>query len=92
MRFEGKMLGYLELNLRARIISVKGIGSGGKKKRIGVAPNDERRGLMDAEILLELRIQFDVAGIVQKQIQQSVLIAGAREQSRIERIGLGGHT
>ena len=56
------MPGFEEHDLGVRIVPLEGFGSGREKKRIGVAPHGERWGPMGAEVLLELRIQFDVAG------------------------------
>ena len=85
------MPGIEEFDLRARIVSLEGFGSCREKERIGLAPDGERRRSVEAEVILELGIQLDVTRIVEKQIELNVLIAGTRQQGRVECIGLWGH-
>ena len=86
------MPGVEEQDLRVRIVPLEGFGPGREKERIGLAPHGECRRPVDAEVFLELGIELDVIRIVEKQIQLNVLIAGAPQQGRVERIGLWGHT
>src|SRR5262249_40369633 len=87
MCFECKMPGVEEHNLRARVVPREGVGPGREKERIGFAPHGERWWPVGTEILLELGIELDVARVVEKQIQLDLLIAGTRQQRRVERIG-----
>ena len=83
MRFERAMSGVEELDLHVRIVTLEGVGPGREKEGIGFPPDRERRRPVSAKILLELGLHLDVAGIVEKQIQLNVLIAGACQQGRI---------
>src|SRR5215472_8477793 len=82
-----KMAGVKELNLRTRQVFPKSFGSCGNEERIILAPDREQRRLRLAEILLEFRIELYVRGIIQKQIELDVFIAGTLQQSSVQSIG-----
>src|SRR5271165_3548988 len=78
VRFQGEVSGVEELDRGIGIVPLKGFSTWGNEVEIMLAPDRQQRRLRGAEILLKLRIQLHVVGIVEKQVQLNVHIAGSR--------------
>ena len=89
MRFQREVAGIEQLNLRIRIVSPESFRPCRDEIWIMFPPNREQRRLRFSEILLESWIKLYVVGVIEKQIQLDVGIAGPRQQRRIERIAFG---
>ena len=76
VRFEGEVAGVVEPHLGTRVVVFERFRTWGKKERIALAPDRQQRRLLGAEIFLELRIERDIAGIIQKQVELDLVIAG----------------
>src|SRR5215471_600146 len=87
--FEREVPGVEQMHFRLRIVPTERLGTLRKEERIVLAPNSEQRRTVGAEIRLELRVQRDVAGVVEKQVELNLIIAWASQQSAVERIGFG---
>jgi hypothetical protein len=73
--FEREMARVEEVNLRARNVALEGLGACGQEEGIVPAPDSQEGRLFAAEILLKLRIERDIAGIVEKQIELDVAVS-----------------
>src|SRR5215813_4832656 len=88
MRLQREMTCVVEAHLCVRIVSLERFSTRRQKKGIVLAPRREQRWLLGAEIFLELGVERDVAGIVQEQIKLDLVIAGPRQESRIQFVRL----
>src|SRR6516162_188100 len=59
--FECKVPGIVEVNVRIRVVTPKGLRACGQKERIVLTPDCEQRRLLCPEILLEFRVKGDIA-------------------------------
>src|SRR5207302_4841072 len=64
MRFQGEVAGVVKMHFGIRDVALEGIGAGGQKERIVLAPHRQQRWRVLAEIFLELGIECHIAGIV----------------------------
>ena len=85
------MAGIVETHLGARVVALERLRTRGQKERITLAPNRQQRRLLGAEIFLELRVERDVAGIIQKQIELDLVIAGPSQQRGVELVRFRRH-
>src|ERR1700729_1856504 len=86
MSLQGEVPGIEKADVRARNISLKCACASRQKERIVPAPNGKEGRLVPAEIVLECRVQRDVALVVSNQIQLHLVCAGTREIEVIERL------
>src|SRR5262249_1005964 len=84
---QGEVSGVQKLDNRIGIIPTVGLRSGREKERIIPAPNGKQRRLGIAEIFLKNWIQGEVRTVIDKEIELDVSIAGALQQSSVQRIG-----
>src|SRR5215470_15165385 len=89
MRFQREMAGVEELHFRLRIVPLERLGAGRQEEGVVLAPDGEDRWALSAKVLLELRVQRDVARVVQEQIELDFVVTGPSEQRRVECIALG---
>src|SRR5262249_21693443 len=89
MSFQGKVSGRVEVNLQLRIIAPECLGSGRHEKRIVPSPHCQQRWPMLSEVGLELGIESDVAGVVEKQIELCLMRSGAGQIIIIQRAAIG---
>ena len=89
VRFEREVAGVEEAHFGVRNVTPVRLGALREKERIVLAPDSQQRGTTAAEILLELRVQRNIACIVEKQVELNLIIAGAGEQGAVEREGFG---
>ena len=80
--FKSEVSGVIETHLGARNVALERFCSWGQKERIAVAPYREQRRPFRAEIFLELRIEREVGGIVQEEVELDLVIAGPSQQGR----------
>jgi hypothetical protein len=66
MCFKSEVSGVIETHFGARNVALEGFCSWRQKERIAVAPYREQRRPFRAELFLELRVEGDVACIVQQ--------------------------
>jgi len=86
MRFQRKVARVQKLHRGVRIVPSKTFRSGRNEIRVMLSPDRQRRRRPLPEIFLESRIEPDIVGVVQKQIQLNIDIARPRQQGRIQRI------
>ena len=67
MRFQREVARIEEANIGTRDVAPIGFGSGRQEEWVVASPDRQQRRLTIAEISLELRIERDVAGIVEHQ-------------------------
>src|SRR4030095_1883062 len=86
MRLQREMPRVEEADDSIRNIALERLGTGRQEERVVLPPDREQRRLVRAEIFVEPRVQRDVSGVVEEQIELDLVIAGPREQGRVERI------
>src|SRR5215467_9767427 len=59
------------------------------EERIVLAPHRKERWPPRTEVFLELRIQRDIASVIEEQVELDLVVAGPREQCRVEHVALG---
>src|SRR5215472_14563768 len=75
--------------LSVAVVALERLGTRGQEKRVVLAPHREQRRPVRAEVVVELRIQRDIAGVVEEQVELDLVVTGPSEQRRVERIALG---
>src|SRR5262249_37498412 len=80
MRFKGEVPGVKEMDHRGREIALERLGAGRKEEWVVLTPHREQRRPVGAEILVELRVQRDIAGVVEEQVELDLVVAGPRQQ------------
>ncbi|MNX73547.1 hypothetical protein D3C86_1049500 [compost metagenome] len=91
MGFQREMAGVQQFHDGIRIVAPKGLRSGRNENGIILPPDRQRRQPGAAEERLELRIQRQIVGIVQEQVQLDVLVARTLKQGRVQRVALRRH-
>ena len=86
MRFQREMAGVEEADERAGNVAPEGFGAGRQEERIVLAPDGQEGWLVRSEVILEGRVQRDVALIVAEQVQLHFVRAGSRQIEYVERI------
>src|ERR1700684_4058064 len=89
VRFQGEMTGVEEANDRAGNVALEGFRARRQKERIVLAPHGEQRRPMGTEIVLEVRIERDVALVVAKQVELDLVGAGTRQIEIVQRPAIG---
>src|SRR5215472_2836997 len=82
MRFQREVARLEEADHRAWNVALERFGARRQKERIVLAPHGEKRRPPRAEVFLEFRIQRDIAGVVEEQVELDVVVAGPSEQRR----------
>src|SRR5258708_40096500 len=85
MRLQREMAGVEEANERTGNIAPESLGAGRQKERIVLAPHRQQWRLVGAEVVLESRIERDVALVVAEQIELDLVGAGARQIEIVQR-------
>src|SRR5262245_1835615 len=70
-------------------VSLERLGARRQEERIVLAPHREERRPPRAEVLVERRVQRDIAGVVEEQVELDLVIARPSEERRVERVALG---
>src|SRR5262245_18915135 len=89
VRFQREVPRIEEAHDRTRKIALERLGAGRQKEWIVLAPHRQQRRPVGAEVVVKLRIQRDIAGVVEEQVELDLVVARPSEQRRIERIALG---
>src|SRR5437870_6339594 len=84
MRFQREVTGVVEVYFGVRVVALERLGPGRQKERIVLAPDREQWRPLCAEVLLELRVERDVAGIIQEQVELDLIIAGPGQQRGVK--------
>src|ERR1700733_3923081 len=83
------MTGIEKLYRGVWIVPTESLGPRRNEIKIASAPNGEQRRSRRTEIILERRVESHVVGIVEKQVELDVRVAGTRHQRGVERVALG---
>src|SRR5260370_40182089 len=59
------------------VVALESLRTGRQEERVVPAPHGEQRRLAGTEVLLEFRIQRDVAGVVEEQVELDLVVARA---------------
>src|ERR1700749_1151020 len=89
MRFQGEMSRVIKDDLRRRDILAERLGARRNEERIIFPPSGEQRRLRFAEVLLECRVQFYVARVIEEKVELDLGITWALQQNGIQPVGLG---
>jgi hypothetical protein len=76
MRFQGKMSGVEQVDIRIRQVAAEGLGAGRQEVRIVPASGSQKRWPVRAEIGLKLRIARHVAAVVKYEVKLDLVGAG----------------
>src|SRR5207245_10844224 len=85
MRLEREMAGVEEANDRTGNVAPESFGAGRQKERIVLAPHSQEWRLVRAEVVLESRIERNIALVVAEQVQLDLVGAGARQIEVVQR-------
>ena len=88
MGLQCKMAGVEEADDRIGIVALEGFGAGRQEEGIVLAPDRQERRLVAPEILLEGRLERDVALVVAEQVELDLVGAGTREVVVVERVAV----
>src|SRR5215469_689899 len=91
MGLKREMSSIKKVNISIGIVALESLGAGRQEEWIVLSPDREQRGFLRAEVVLKLRIEGHITGIVQEQVQLNFVIPRPRQQGRIERIGFRGN-
>ena len=72
-------------------IAFERFGAGRQEERIVLAPDRQERRPMLTEVVLERRIERDIALVVAEQVQLHLVSAGARQIEVVERLAVRRH-
>src|SRR5579872_4490706 len=81
----------VKMHLGAGIVALECFRTRGQKKWVTLAPDGQHGRQTCAEIFLELRVERDIAGVIQKQVKLDLIISGSRQKRRIEFVRFGRH-
>ena len=88
MRLQREMSRRQKRHRRIRNIPLECICTRRKKVRIKLAPHREQRRMSRPKILLKLRVQLHVVGIIKEQIQLDINVPRPRQQGSVQRVSL----
>src|SRR5258708_36410022 len=74
--FKCEVAGVIEMDLRVWVISPERVGATGQEERVVLAPDSKYWWALCPEILLELRIQGDIARVIQTEVELELVVAG----------------
>ena len=66
--FEGEVAGVVEVYFSIGIVAWKRLGPGGRKEGVVPAPDREQRRSLGCQVFAELRIERDIARMVEEQL------------------------
>jgi hypothetical protein len=89
MSFQGEMTSRIKVDLGPRIVPPERFRTGRQEKRIILAPHRQQRRLVLSEVSLELRIERDVAGVVEQQIELRLMRPPPGQIVVIQRAAVG---
>src|SRR5262245_1148085 len=89
VRFQREVPRIEEADDHTRNIALERLGARRQEERVVPAPHRQERRPVRAEVLVELRVQCDVAGVIEEQVELDLVVAGTSEQRRVERVALG---
>src|SRR6202042_2168112 len=92
MRLQREMSGVEEADGRIRDVALESLGAGRQEEGVVFAPHRQQGRLMGAEILLEGRIERDVALVVAHQVELHLCHAGLRHIETVERVPVRRHS
>src|SRR5262249_48475910 len=78
------MTGVEQVNLGVRIVASEGPGARRQEERVVLAPYREQGWPAGADVLLESRVERNVALIVAEKVQLDLVITGTRKQCGIQ--------
>src|SRR5215471_11507376 len=88
MRFQREVARLEKADHGARNVALERLGARRQEEWIILAPHREERRPPSAKVFLELRVQRDIAGVVEEQVELNLVVAGPNEQCRVERVAL----
>src|SRR5215475_9359425 len=91
VRFESEVASGVKVDFCFRIILPECLGSGWYKKRIVLAPDRQQWWLVLSEVSLEVRIQSDIAGVVEQQIELRLMRSRACQIVVVQRAAIRRH-
>src|SRR2546426_300537 len=83
------MAGVEEPYLSVVVVALERLGARRQEEGVVLAPYRQQRRPVRAEVFLERRVQRDIAGVIEEQVELDLVVAGPREQRRVERVALG---
>src|SRR5579871_864154 len=86
--FQRKVAGVEEADHRMRNVALERLRAGRKEERIVLAPDREERRLVGAEVILEGRIERDIALVIAEQVELDVVGARTRQIEIVERVAV----
>src|SRR6185503_20442613 len=89
VRFQREMPGVEKLNHRGRIVAGEGLRPDRQKKGIVPPPYGQQRRFIRPKVLLEGRIERDVALVVTEEIQLNFIRSGSCEVEVVEVLAVG---
>src|SRR5262249_15949193 len=89
VRLECEVTRVEQHDLRARVVTPVRLGASRPKKWVVRAPNGKRRRLMAAEEFLKLRIERDVAAVVEAEIELRLRGTRTRHEGDVEEVAVG---
>src|SRR5215467_13337446 len=89
MRLQREVTRVEKTHDSTRNIALERLGAGREEERVVLAPYRQQRRPVRAEVFLERRVQRDIAGVIEEQVELDLVVAGPSEQRRVERIALG---
>src|SRR5262249_13664623 len=89
MRFQCKVTRLEEADHCTWDVALERLGARRQEEWIVLTPHREQRRPTRAEVFLGLRIQRDITGVIEEQIELDLVVAGPSEQGRVERVALG---
>src|SRR4029450_10786451 len=88
MRFQCEMAGVEEADDSVGNVALEGFGTGRQEERIVLAPDGKERWPLRPEVVVKSGIERYVTCIVEEQVELNLVVAGPRQQSIVERVGL----
>src|SRR5215469_10459043 len=89
VRCEGEMAGVEEADFGVGVIAPESFSAGREEERVVLAPDREQGRLLRAEVFLEFRVEGNVAGVIEEEIELDLVVAGTGEERGVEGVGLG---
>ena len=83
VRFQREVAGIEQVELQRLQVSLVRLSPCGRKDLVVLAPDDQHRRLVLAEILLPLRIQRRVAAVAEKHVELNLVVAWSVEQELV---------
>ena len=74
--FQREVTRVVEMHLSVGVVALEHFSARGQEKWIIFAPDSQQGWLLYAEILLELGIERNITGIVQKEVKLDFVVAG----------------